>query len=76
MKLTQPPAVVDANEAKSRLSPHWPAGVVTSQPDLCPSELPAPPPTPLRRQEEEDSLRINFSKSRIFFQCLSRLMDQ
>lgn len=50
MKLTQPPAAVDANEAKPRLSPHWPAGVVTSEPDLCPSELPAPPPTPLRRQ--------------------------
>lgn len=59
------PAGVDVHEEQPRLSPHWPTGVVTSEPDLCLSEQRAPPLTHLRTKSWNRngvSLQISFFK--------------
>lgn len=49
------PAAVDVHEEQPHLSPHWPAGVATSAPDLCLSLQLELPPTQLEREEERKS---------------------
>lgn len=51
---TRRPGAVGVQGALPRLSPHWLAGVVTSEPDLCPSELLTPPPTRLKRGGDKE----------------------